>query len=343
MANSTTNLDLIATAQAQKEVTANALFDACSPATLFGRRANTTAALTWGYYGGVVMVDGVPTQINNGTVALTANATNYIEATRTGVVSANTTGFTPGRTPLYTVVTGASTVTSYTDHRVPIRPTGRLSLSVASADVTLTAAQAACDILEFTGALTANRTVTVPAGPQQWMVHNATTGPHTLTIKTATGLGVAIPQGARVPVYANGTDVVAASPLVATPNGATWMLGQSSELITLSTSSNVTNSATMLLPAGAIIEAVVALVTVAIAGATAWRMGDANVSDRFTDDLTGLAAGTTAVGLNHVDRTGLGGPRQTTAAALRITTTGTPTAGRILVTVFYRRFTAPVS
>lgn len=117
MSHSTTLLDLLATSQAQKEVTANSLFDAASPAMLFGRRASSTAALTWGYYGGTVLVGGVPTQIDNGTVALAANATNYVEATSAGVVSANTAGSTAGRTPLYTVVTGGASVTSYIDQR----------------------------------------------------------------------------------------------------------------------------------------------------------------------------------------------------------------------------------
>lgn len=117
MAGSTSNLDLISTSQAQKEVTANALFDASSPATTFGRRASTSAALTWGYYGGAFLASTGLTQIANGTLALTANATNYVEADADGVVSKNTTAFTSGRLALYTVVTGASTVTSYTDWR----------------------------------------------------------------------------------------------------------------------------------------------------------------------------------------------------------------------------------
>lgn len=118
MSNSTTNLDLISSSQAQKEVTANALFDAASPAMLYGRRASATAALTWGYYGGNKSVSGTLSQVANGTLALTANATNYIEVSALGVVSKNTTGFTSGATPLYAVVTGASTITSYTDYRI---------------------------------------------------------------------------------------------------------------------------------------------------------------------------------------------------------------------------------
>lgn len=119
MSNSTTNLDLISASQSSKEVTANSLFDAASPAMLYGRRALTSAGLTWGYYGGTVLAGGVPTQIANGTVALTPSATNYVEAdTSTGAVSVNTTGFTSGRMALYQAITGTATVTSYADLRI---------------------------------------------------------------------------------------------------------------------------------------------------------------------------------------------------------------------------------
>lgn len=118
MANSSTNLDLISAEQASKEITANALFDAGSPAALFGRRGSTTSALTWGYYGGKFRKsDKTLTTINNGSVALTASTTNYVEASIDGVVSVNTTGFTTGKLPLYIVVTGSTGVSSYTDER----------------------------------------------------------------------------------------------------------------------------------------------------------------------------------------------------------------------------------
>jgi hypothetical protein len=118
MSGSTTNLDLIATSQAQKEVTANALFDAASASMMLGRRASTCSALTWGYYGGGMIVSGVPTVIANGTVALTASSTNYVEADGNGVVTANVIDFTVGAYPLYKVVTGSATVTSYIDYRI---------------------------------------------------------------------------------------------------------------------------------------------------------------------------------------------------------------------------------
>ncbi len=118
MSSSTSLLDAISSSQAQKEVTANAMFDAASQSMIFGRRASTTAALTWGYYGGrFTKADGSNVAVANGTLALSASTTHYIEADGNGAVSANTTAFTTGRVPLYTVIAGASAFTGYTDHR----------------------------------------------------------------------------------------------------------------------------------------------------------------------------------------------------------------------------------
>jgi len=209
MSGSTTLLDIIASSQADKEITANALFDAASPAMLFGRRASTSAALTWGYYGGAISVDGVLTQIGNGTVALTASTTNYVEATRAGVVSQNTTGFTAGRIPLYSVVTDTASVTSYTDYRLQAVPcTGRLAKVLSDANTTLTAAEARCQIQEFTGTLTAARNIVEPLAPQQWTVFNNTTGGFGLQFIGASGTGITVAAGKRAIVQADGTNVV---------------------------------------------------------------------------------------------------------------------------------------
>ena len=210
MSSSTTLLDTISSSQASKEVTANAMFDAASQTMIFGRRASTTTALTWGYYGGRMLVDGVLTAIANGTVALTGSTTNYVEATRAGVVSKNTTAFTPGSIPLYTIVTGVSTVTSYTDERAWVDPgymSHVASFAVTAADVTLTAAQARAKQLTTTGVLTGNRSVILPnAG--WWMIYCNNTGAYTTTWKTSGGSGVVIPQGTRAIIHADGTNVV---------------------------------------------------------------------------------------------------------------------------------------
>jgi hypothetical protein len=214
MSDSATNLDTIATGQSQKEVTANAADDAESPASFGGRRASTTTGTTWGYYGGKYVAGGASpaiTMLANGTVALTVSNTNYVEFDPVaGTVSANTTAFTAGRVPLYTVVVGSSTITSYTDQRcwgAPFNP--RVTVNVAgSSNVTLTRAQANAQIIECTGVLTGNIQVIVPLNPDEWTFYNNTTGAFTLTVIGATGTGIAVTQGQRAILYADGTNVV---------------------------------------------------------------------------------------------------------------------------------------
>jgi len=211
MSSSTSLLDLIAQSQASKEVTANALFDAGSPATLFGRRAAGCSGLVFAYYGGVLLTDGSGYQIANGSVTLPASSgNNYLEATRSGVVSKNTTGFSAGSTPLYVLVAGASSITSYTDWRAWVQPrdqTSRASVAVTSADVTLTESQARCGYLTTTGVLTGNRSVIVP-NDWQGFVYCNNTGAFTTTVKTSGGAGVVVAQGKRAILFADGTNVV---------------------------------------------------------------------------------------------------------------------------------------
>jgi len=190
------------------------MFDALSPASFFGRRASTSSGLTWGYYGGTMLVDGALTQIANGTLALTGSATNYVEINRSGSISKNTTGYTPGSIPLYTIVCGASTAWPYTDHRAWVQPkdqTSNASVAVTSADVTLSAAQASCRYLTTTGILTGNRNVIVP---NNWegIVYCNNTGAFTTTFKTSGGAGIVVAQTKRAVLYADGTNVVRVTP-----------------------------------------------------------------------------------------------------------------------------------
>jgi hypothetical protein len=60
----------------------------------------------------------------------------------------------------------------------------------------------------FTGALTGNRVIIVPATVQQYWVSNATTGAYTLTVRTSAGTGPVVATGARAIFYCDGTNVV---------------------------------------------------------------------------------------------------------------------------------------
>lgn len=130
MANSTSNIDTISASQAAKEVTANAFFDAASQAATYGRRASTSSGLTWGYYGGnVVIADGSTSQIANGTLTLTASTTNYVVAAKVdGAVSVATTTTNwddaANYWRLYSVVTNATVATSWIDFRTLVQFSG---------------------------------------------------------------------------------------------------------------------------------------------------------------------------------------------------------------------------
>jgi len=65
-------------------------------------------------------------------------------------------------------------------------------------------------VIAFTGTLSANRTITVPAVEKWWIMDNQTAGAYTLTVKVSGQTGVtwgASDKGTKI-LYANGTDVV---------------------------------------------------------------------------------------------------------------------------------------
>jgi len=155
MSDSTANLDQVLPSQAQKEASVNALLDAASPATIFGRRASSSALLSFGYYGG--RLGG--TTAANGAVSVTASTTNYIVAHRSTLavtVATTTTNWndttTYGR--MYLVVAGASSITSYQDHRMG--SSGILTPSSSFAGGTLTSALNEAPIVTLASAGTVN-------------------------------------------------------------------------------------------------------------------------------------------------------------------------------------------
>lgn len=82
-----------------------------------------------------------------------------------------------------------------------------------SSDVTLTNTdgqlnEARNATYEFTGALTGNISVIIPTSVRKHVVFNNTTGAFTLTVKTVAGAGIAVPQGKKMALYCDGTNVV---------------------------------------------------------------------------------------------------------------------------------------
>ena len=117
------------------------------------------------------------------------------------------------------------------------------SIDVAgSGDYTLTGSELNRIAYSFTGTLTGNRDIIVPATVQQYWVSNDTTGAYDLRVKTAAGTGVLVSQGARTIAYCDGTDVVLAdtggiSVPVSVADGGTGATTANAALINLGGSS----------------------------------------------------------------------------------------------------------
>ena len=92
---------------------------------------------------------------------------------------------------------------------------GTASVALADADYVMSTANGAADVarnavVRFTGALTAQRNITVPSSSKTYIIRNDTTGGFGLNVKTAAGAGVVVPAGQAMLVYCNGVDVMQA-------------------------------------------------------------------------------------------------------------------------------------
>lgn len=66
------------------------------------------------------------------------------------------------------------------------------------------------------GSLTATRDLIVPTINKPYIIENNTSGGQSIVVRTALGTGVTVPNGFRVMVYANGTNVVQAQDYIPT-------------------------------------------------------------------------------------------------------------------------------
>lgn len=107
------------------------------------------------------------------------------------------------------------------------------------------------DSYEFNGALTSNQTVIFPNNMPPFAIENLTTGAFTLTVKTALGANVLIPQGGLVMLYANGTNIEALTmpaitQLLSATTTVTNAVAATATQVALSASVNVGNNNVLL-------------------------------------------------------------------------------------------------
>lgn len=107
----------------------------------------------------------------------------------------------------YTVGRGRASTFAYT----------RLVKSVAgNADVTLSSAEGAYQLIQLTGALTGNINVVFPTSVGIWYIDNQTSGAYTVNCKTLAGTGYITTQGQQVIIFGDGTNIGAAQTVFST-------------------------------------------------------------------------------------------------------------------------------
>lgn len=85
------------------------------------------------------------------------------------------------------------------------------SVALTNTNVTLTSTQCQAMQIKFTGTISANIIITVPAIGGRWTFTNATSGAYSVTIASAgAGTSVAIPQGYSTMLFSDGTNIVLA-------------------------------------------------------------------------------------------------------------------------------------
>jgi len=135
---------------------------------------------------------GVLTLTPTGTDTIDGNVNMQLQLTESVVIVSN------GSSGFNTYAYGRSNAFAFT----------QLAQVVTGGTLTLSAAQGANIIQEYTGALVSNQIVVLPSTVQLYSLQNNTTGAYTLTFKTA-GIGstVAVGQGQTALVVCDGTNV----------------------------------------------------------------------------------------------------------------------------------------
>jgi len=99
----------------------------------------------------------------------------------------------------------------------------QISVTGASATITLTSTQASYTLQNYTGTLSQNTNVIVPPTVQFYVITNSTSGSYTLTFKTSVSGGstLTIPSGTTVGMICDGTNVVGISTVTNSSNNIT--------------------------------------------------------------------------------------------------------------------------
>lgn len=103
---------------------------------------------------------------------------------------------------------------------VPAENYGATSISgLSGSSITLSTLQASKEKIYLDGTLSSNINLTLPAWVKTWFVINNCSGNFSVTVKTPSGSGVAIPAGGSDVLMGNGTDIQSALSLIGLGGG----------------------------------------------------------------------------------------------------------------------------
>lgn len=200
-------------------VAVGALLSQSVPITAFNSNYTTTFAdranmFNWTGAGGTITLPAPTTAGNNWFIYLRNSGSGAISADAPGTTlinGASFLSFQPGESAIiacdgsdfYTIGFGQSATFAFDYTVISVAGTG---------SYTLTGTELNRVAYRFSGALTGNRIVVVPATVQQYWVDNRTTGSYTLTISpSGGGIGFVVGQNERSILYCDGTDVLNAA------------------------------------------------------------------------------------------------------------------------------------
>lgn len=119
---------------------------------------DSSAGLNFAYKAGRFHNGLAVVNVGASSITLSPSTTNYIEVDRAGTVSKNTSGFTSGRLPLFTVVTGTGSISTVTVKKPLMTLIGPAGVNAEM----LSAAAATRAISLPVGTVSATRTVLIP-------------------------------------------------------------------------------------------------------------------------------------------------------------------------------------
>lgn len=190
-----------------------------NPTTLTS--AYRAAALVWTGGAGAFTLDTATTLGNNwftmvrnsgsGALTIAGQSGNTINGSTNIILQpADSAMIVSSGTTFYTVGLGKSTLFNFT----------QLTKAVTSGTYTLTATEAANVVQKYTGTLTGNVTIILPATVQVYYILNATSaGPYTLTFTTGSGGTATVPGSAQSILVCDSVNILNANTFLAGSTG----------------------------------------------------------------------------------------------------------------------------